>query len=118
MEQLEIAVKQETQTPQRATSDSMLSIIERAVMSPDFDVVKLKELLELRERWEKNEARKAFVSAMIAFKANPPKITKNKHVHYASSIPRPAPGRCPAGPGSRGIPHGRPASRRAPCPAR
>jgi len=47
--------------------DSMLSIIERAVMSPDFDVNKLTQLLELRERWEKTEARKAFVAAMNEF---------------------------------------------------
>jgi hypothetical protein len=63
--------------------DSMLSIIERAVSSPDFDVNKLSALLEVRERWERNEARKAFVSAMNAFKADPPEISKNKHVKIA-----------------------------------
>lgn len=65
--------------------DSMLSIIERAVMSPDFDVNKLKELLEIRERWEKNEARKAFVAAMNEFKKSPPTITKNKSVSFGTT---------------------------------
>src|SRR4051812_40395264 len=62
--------------------DTMLAVIERAVMSPDFDVAKLKELLELRERYEATEARKAFVSAMNLFKRNPPRILKNKQVAF------------------------------------
>ena len=65
--------------------DSMLSIIERAVMSPDFDVNKLTQLLELRERWEKTEARKAFVAAMNEFKKSPPIITKNKEVSFGNT---------------------------------
>lgn len=68
-----------------APPDSMLTVIERAVQSPDFDVNKLAQLLEIRERWEKNEARKAFVSAMNAFKENPPEITKNKAVSFGNT---------------------------------
>ncbi len=34
------------------------------------------------ERWEANEARKAFVVSMNRFKANPPQIEKNKHVEF------------------------------------
>lgn len=41
----------------------------------------LAKLMDLQERWEKNEARKAFVVAMAAFKANPPKILKSKQVN-------------------------------------
>lgn len=48
------------------------------------DLGKLEQLMALQERWEKNEARKAFVAAMAAFKANPPVIVKNKRVHYVS----------------------------------
>lgn len=58
--------------------DTLLTVIERAVMSPDFDVQKLKELLEVRDRWEKNEARKAFVQAMADFKAEPLVIMRDK----------------------------------------
>lgn len=45
----------------------------------------LGKLMDLQERWERNEARKAFVSAMNAFKANPPRISKNKHVRFETS---------------------------------
>jgi hypothetical protein len=44
----------------------------------------LEKLMELQERHEANEARKAFVSAMSAFKANPPDIFKNKHVSFTT----------------------------------
>lgn len=67
-----------------SASDAMISVIERAIMSPDFDVAKLQHLLELRERYEASEARKAFVSAMAEFKANPPTILKNKKVGFGS----------------------------------
>jgi hypothetical protein len=38
------------------------------------------QLMDLQERWEKNEARKAFVAAMNEFKKNPPRIEKNQRV--------------------------------------
>lgn len=46
------------------------------------DIAKLEKLMELQERWEKNQARKAYVAAMAAFKLNPPTIVKNKHVSF------------------------------------
>lgn len=42
----------------------------------------IKQLMDLQERWEANEARKAYAIAMNAFKANPPAIFKDKHVRY------------------------------------
>jgi hypothetical protein len=42
----------------------------------------IEKLLALQERWEANEARKAYVVAMNAFKADPPTIFKDKHVRY------------------------------------
>lgn len=60
--------------------DALVLVIERAISSPDFDVAKLQQLLELKERYDRNEARKAFVVAMNAFKVDPPEIVKNKHV--------------------------------------
>ena len=63
-------------------ADSLMKIIDRAASSADFDVAKLQQLLEVKERWEANEARKAFFQAMADFKANPPKIRKNKHVAF------------------------------------
>lgn len=50
------------------------------------DLDKLQKLMDLQERWEKNEARKAFVAAMTAFKKTPPKIVKNKDVFHKETF--------------------------------
>ena len=42
----------------------------------------MERLLALQERWEANEARKAFVEALARFKANPPAILRNRHVEF------------------------------------
>lgn len=49
------------------------------------DLDKMKQLMDLQERWEKNEARKAFVVALNAFKANAPKIVKDKQVRFTTT---------------------------------
>lgn len=61
-------------------ASSLMKIIDRAAMDPAFDVAKLEQLLKVKQQWEENEARKAFVAAMAAFKADPPTILKSKHV--------------------------------------
>lgn len=63
------------------TPAELLSI----AVSQNADLDKLTRLMDLQERWERNEAKKAFVSAMNAFKASPPTIGKNKTVSYESS---------------------------------
>lgn len=69
------------------TSDlgALMAIIDRAATDPNFDPARLMQLLEVKERWEATEARKAFTVAMAAFKADPPKIVKNKHVRFQTS---------------------------------
>jgi hypothetical protein len=57
----------------------------RIAVSQNADIDKLEKLLALQERWERNEARKAFVVAMAKFKADPPDITKNKHVKFGTT---------------------------------
>lgn len=42
----------------------------------------MERLLALQERYEANEARKSFVEALAAFKANPPAILRNRHVEF------------------------------------
>lgn len=61
--------------------------ITRAVMmlGKGVDAEQLLKLMELQERYEANEARKAFNVAMAKFKDDPPKILKNKHVKFATS---------------------------------
>lgn len=48
------------------------------------DIEKLSKLMDLQERWEKTEARKAFVAALNEFKADPPEIFKNKSVSFGA----------------------------------
>jgi hypothetical protein len=42
------------------------------------------QLAELWERWELNEARRAYVAAMTEFKKTAPAILKNKHVQFTA----------------------------------
>jgi hypothetical protein len=42
----------------------------------------LEKFLAVQERYEQNEAKKAYVAAMAAFKADPPTIMKDKTVSY------------------------------------
>ena len=57
----------------------------RIAVSQNADIDKLTKLMDLQERWERNEARKAFVVAMNAFKSAPPTISKNKQVSFQSA---------------------------------
>ena len=62
----------------------LMGIIAAASTDGNVDADKLMKLLEANERYEANEARKAYHVAMAAFKADPPKITKDQHVSYAT----------------------------------
>jgi len=62
-------------------STALMALINRVAVSPDYDVAKLEKLLELKERWDAEEARKMFVSAMAAFKSEPIQILKTKFVN-------------------------------------
>lgn len=55
-----------------------------AAVERGTDMEQLTKLMDLQERWEANEARKAFVVAKAAFKAEAPRLTKNKHVGFES----------------------------------
>jgi hypothetical protein len=48
------------------------------------DIDKLKQLMDLQERWEGNEAKKAYVDAMARFKKDPPTIIKNKKASFGA----------------------------------
>lgn len=53
-------------------------------VSGGADLDKLEKLLALQERWEANEAKKAYHQAMSEFKEKPLKIVKDKHVKFAT----------------------------------
>jgi hypothetical protein len=54
-------------------------------MKAGMSIADMRDMLNLQKEWEANEARKAFVDAMAAFKKNPPAILKDKHVEFATS---------------------------------
>lgn len=68
--------------PPSSDSASLMVIIDRAAKDPTFDVAKLDQLLQVKERWDAAEAKRAFVAALNAFKKDPPTLTKNKQVKY------------------------------------
>lgn len=61
-------------------SSTPMRMLEIAV-SQNADIAKLEKLMELHQRWESNEARKAFVTAMTGFKSEPSRILKTKEVN-------------------------------------
>jgi hypothetical protein len=58
-----------------------MEMLDRAVAS-GAGIETLERLMSLQERWEKNQARKAFDDAMAAAKAEIPVISKNRRVGY------------------------------------
>ena len=58
----------------------------RLAVTGRANLEQLEKLLALQEKYEANEARKAYHVAMAAFKANPPKIDKDKKVSFATSV--------------------------------
>ena len=66
---------------QAITPMDMLQI----AVSQGADLDKLEKLMALQERWEANEAKKAYVAAMNAFKANPPTVLKTKNVTFGKT---------------------------------
>ena len=65
-----------------ASMDPM-ALIARAI-DRGYDEARLEKLMGLQERWEANEARKAFTAAMAAFKAEDVVIRKVSDVSYGS----------------------------------
>jgi len=49
------------------------------------DAGQLQQMMDLQERHEANQAKKAFTYAMNQFKANPPKIYRDKEVQYTGT---------------------------------
>ena len=67
-------------TPSSVTPMDLL----RIATSQGADTKRLEKLMELQMRWEREQARKAYAAALAQFKANPPQIIKNKHVHFGT----------------------------------
>jgi hypothetical protein len=71
-----------------AEGSTIDAVLHRALADQTFPVERLTQLLELKERWEAMEAKKAFVADMAEFKKNPPIFHKVKHVDYGVGKPK------------------------------
>lgn len=76
-------VSVEKELPQAAPAITPMQMIEMAVKQ-GADIDKLSKLMDLQDRWEQNEARKAYIAAISKFKADPPKIVKDKAVSFGA----------------------------------
>lgn len=57
---------------------SLMTVIERLSSNPNVDIDKIRQLLEMQERWEVNRDKSALRHAVAEFKKNPPQIIKNR----------------------------------------
>ena len=56
---------------------TLMRIIEAAASGPNFDIDKVRGLLEIKERWDANEARNAYNEAFARFKSETVKVIRN-----------------------------------------
>ena len=77
----QIANKEQNLTPAQVTPNELITI----AVQQNADADKLEKLLALQERWEANEAKKAYNRAIAAFKAESIEILKNKKVSFKTS---------------------------------
>ena len=71
--------------PQRAVlATTTPADLLRIAVEKGADLTQLSTLMDLQDRWEANEARKAFVAAMAAFKCEPLEIFKKKTVAFTT----------------------------------
>ena len=73
------------QVQQASDSSAIMRMVEFGMSKPDFDVDKLMKLMELKERFDASEAKRAFTEAMAQFKRNPPVIVKDASVSYKTN---------------------------------
>lgn len=74
----------ELQQPSNAVSVNPSSPMAMMLQALDHgaSLEQFEKMMELQQRWETQEARKAYVADMAAFKLNPPQILKDKLVGY------------------------------------
>lgn len=58
-----------------------MSIMQLA-LTKNMDIDHIQKLMDMQKEIDAYQAKKAYVSAMTAFKAEPPKIVKDKHVEF------------------------------------
>lgn len=72
-----ISRQQELPTIEPARAATPMDLLQAAV-STGVDAAQLEKLMDLQERWQANEARRAFAESLAAFQSEVPIIYKNK----------------------------------------
>ena len=67
------------------TIDRSPAALMMVAIEKNLDLDKVEKAMALQERYEANEARKAYHDAMAGFKASPPEIEKDRHVKFQTS---------------------------------
>lgn len=71
-------IEAQTTAPPAVTPSELL----RIAVDKGADLERLEKLMDLQERWQSAEAKRAFDRAMADFKANPPSLVKSKSVNF------------------------------------
>lgn len=66
------------------SSDPNPSALLQLAVQQNLDIDKLEKLMQLQERWQAQQARKEFLSAISHFQANCPTLEKTKKVDFAN----------------------------------
>ncbi len=64
---------------------SPIILMIRTMKDGGMDLEKVEKMMDLQNKWEANQARKAYTQAMSDFKKNPPEIEKDRHVEFKTS---------------------------------
>jgi len=75
----------ENETKEVVAIDRSPAGLMMTAIAKGLDLAQVEKAMALQERWEANEARKAYHDAMAEFKANPPEIDKDQHVKFQTS---------------------------------
>lgn len=80
----EVKVEEVSPKQTAVTTTDPSRFIELAIMN-NADIDKLERIMQLKERYDKEEARKAFFQALSNFQAECPVIKKDKKIQFATS---------------------------------
>jgi len=83
-EQKDLALTARHEVSTHASVPQTMESILKYAIDKGAGVEQIEKMMELQERFERNEAKKAYHVAMAKFKANPPKINKDAKVDYTS----------------------------------
>ncbi len=64
---------------------SPIILMIRTMKDGGMDLEKVEKMMDLQNKWEANQARKAYTQAMSDFKKNPPEIEKDRHVSFKTT---------------------------------